>query len=319
MLPTALEYLLTTRFDIVLDTLCSEIAACALLLLQPLKGEPINVSAISSAVMAILVVVLELYSVDRFVICFIMLALLYLYLVYRLFERCRMITSPSMFRGWYASESVMRLIFAFILGLFVILTMLPGIGLVVRIAVICALFPFGAILLFRGDLCRFFPVTKAQPANLDRQFVPEIPPLQDKSRYTENEEASMRALYGKVLAFMQSNQPYLSDDFSLHDLAAHMLTNKSYLSRTINAFYGKNFRQFLNSYRVDFALNIMTEDPRVRIEELALMSGFHSATSFNMAFKLKMNVTPREYAQQLKLRKVNETADGRLSSGAEGR
>ena len=63
---------------------------------------------------------------------------------------------------------------------------------------------------------------------------------------------------------------------------------------------GKNFRQFINSYRIRYSVELMKKNPRLRMDEVATMSGFHSTVTFTMAFKANMGETPGEYAQRLK-------------------
>lgn len=108
-------------------------------------------------------------------------------------------------------------------------------------------------------------------------------------------------LYERVERYMQEHQPFLEDGFSLTELAAAMYTNKSYLSRTINHYSGYNFCQYVNKYRIEYAIEMMKKDKRIKILELAMTSGFHSVASFNMAFKLHTNDTPSEYMRTIHL------------------
>lgn len=105
----------------------------------------------------------------------------------------------------------------------------------------------------------------------------------------------MNALYERALAYMDEHSPYLDEFFSLEDFSRKLYTNKVYLSRTINVYSGRNFRQFVNFYRVKYSIELMRRDSRLKVDELATMSGFHSNVSYNMAFRLFMNETPKEW------------------------
>ena len=129
------------------------------------------------------------------------------------------------------------------------------------------------------------------PGSLHDSGAAGLPPLANKDRL----------LYDRVEAFMKEKQPYLEDGFSLTELAVAMCTNKSYLSRTINTYSGFNFCQYVNKYRVEYAIELMRKDKRIKVLELAMTSGFHSVASFNMAFKLHTNDTPSEYMRTLHL------------------
>ena len=64
-------------------------------------------------------------------------------------------------------------------------------------------------------------------------------------------------LYDRCCRYMTEYRPYLVSSFSLQDLANSVYTNKFYLSKTINRFSGKNFRQYVNYYRVHYYYRCM--------------------------------------------------------------
>lgn len=102
-------------------------------------------------------------------------------------------------------------------------------------------------------------------------------------------------LYQRICAQMDKSRPYLNPSLSVGDLSSLVGVNKTYLSQVINACSGKNFCQFVNSYRIQYAVHLLDEEPNLKIMEVAIMSGFHTVVSFNMAFKLLMKMTPGEY------------------------
>ena len=105
----------------------------------------------------------------------------------------------------------------------------------------------------------------------------------------------MNTIYGKVLKYMDTKKPYLQESFTIEDMADAVFTNKVYLSKTINYFSGRNYRQFINYYRINYARSLMEKDRRLKVVEVAMMSGFHSVVTFNMAFKLFTSMTPSAY------------------------
>lgn len=116
----------------------------------------------------------------------------------------------------------------------------------------------------------------------------------------------MQDLYQRILVYMEEKKPYLDEDLQMDKLAAAVYTNKTYLSRTINVMSGRNFCQFVNYYRIMYAVQIMERDRRVKVSELAMLVGFHTVVSFNMAFKLYMNTTPTEYLRTLQAKSLEE-------------
>ena len=114
-----------------------------------------------------------------------------------------------------------------------------------------------------------------------------------------DEHVRLEQLFRRVENYMQREKPFLDDGFTLLGLASELATNKSLVSKAINLNSGKNFCQYANKYRVEYAVAMMKRDKRLRVGEVSIMSGFHSVASFNMAFKLFMNDTPSEYMRTL--------------------
>ena len=112
-------------------------------------------------------------------------------------------------------------------------------------------------------------------------------------------DAKMNRVYSGILDLMKTRKPFLRPEYNLESLAADMATNKLYISKIINIYSGRNFRQFINYHRIRYAVELMRANHRIRISKVSLMSGFHTTVSFNMAFRLNMNQTPSEFLQSI--------------------
>lgn len=118
--------------------------------------------------------------------------------------------------------------------------------------------------------------------------------------YIPDEEPVLRRLYDRIVVYMDDKTPYLDGDFSIGDLSRHMFTNKVRVSKTVNHCYGKNFRSFINEYRIRYAADLIKKDPRMKMEEVARLSGFNTMPTFNAAFKNFMHERPSEYQARVK-------------------
>ena len=107
-------------------------------------------------------------------------------------------------------------------------------------------------------------------------------------------------LYDRCCRYMTERRPFLVDRFTLQDLANAVYTNTTYLSKTINRFSGRNFRQYVNYYRVMYAMELFRSNMSLRITELAELCGFHSVTSFYQSFKQVMGETPSQWCSRLR-------------------
>lgn len=112
------------------------------------------------------------------------------------------------------------------------------------------------------------------------------------------EDRKMNNLYTRIMHVMDEKKPFLDSEFDMDELADIMYSNKLYLSRTINVMSGRNFRQFVNYHRIQYAMDLFKKDPKLHISEVSEMSGFHSPVSFNMSFKINTGKTPSEWLQE---------------------
>ena len=129
--------------------------------------------------------------------------------------------------------------------------------------------------------------------NLRGRVLPAVPARND------DETRRMESLFTRVKEMMEESRPYLDPDFSEIKLASLVFSNQNYLSRTVNAMSGMNFKQFVNGYRVQYAEELMAKNPHMQVKELAVLSGFNSTPSFNMAFKLFRGMTPGRYMKDM--------------------
>ena len=107
-------------------------------------------------------------------------------------------------------------------------------------------------------------------------------------------------LYDRCCRYMTERRPFLVESFSLQDLANAVYTNKGYLSKTINRFSGRNFRQYVNYYRVMYAMELFRNNMSLRVSDLSQLSGFHSSTSFFQSFKSVMGEPPSHWCSRVR-------------------
>lgn len=107
-------------------------------------------------------------------------------------------------------------------------------------------------------------------------------------------------LYDRCCRYMTERKPFLVPGFSLQDLATAVYTNKAYISRTINQLSGKNFRQYVNYYRIMYAMELFKDNMSLRVTELSELSGFHSTTAFFQSFKKVMGEAPSIWCARIR-------------------
>jgi len=100
-----------------------------------------------------------------------------------------------------------------------------------------------------------------------------------------------------LLAMIEKEKSFLKKDLTLHDLAAMLNTNQTYLSNYLNKIQNTNFNDFVNQYRVKEACRLMLDhqNDNFTVENLAHLSGFNSTSTFYTAFKKFTGMSPSAF------------------------
>ena len=102
----------------------------------------------------------------------------------------------------------------------------------------------------------------------------------------------------KMIAYMQTQKPYLRPNIIFADLAFALKIPMHQCSFVLNQIIGKNFRDWINGYRIEhFVENYTNNSKSKTIEGLALESGFSNIRTFYNAFKKEKGEIPRIYFQ----------------------
>ena len=99
----------------------------------------------------------------------------------------------------------------------------------------------------------------------------------------------------KLVDTIRKKKLYLEEHFTMNDLTDIMLINKNYLSEVIARSKYQSFYKLINTMRIEHACQILKDDPTAKLEQVALASGFLSGSAFSQVFKRLMNVSPKEY------------------------
>lgn len=90
---------------------------------------------------------------------------------------------------------------------------------------------------------------------------------------------------------------YLNATLTLNDLARELGTNRTYLSNYLNQELHTTFYEYVNQWRVRRAKELLRETDLL-LEEVALLSGFNSMSSFRRYFSAHTGMSPLEYRKR---------------------
>ena len=101
----------------------------------------------------------------------------------------------------------------------------------------------------------------------------------------------------KLNHLMQTEKLYRKPDLTLPETADKLNTNRTYLSKTINAIEKKNFTIYINELRIKDAVILLSDSKNIKysMDYIAEEVGFTNRTTFSQVFKKITGLTPTEF------------------------
>lgn len=110
-----------------------------------------------------------------------------------------------------------------------------------------------------------------------------------------------KELIEKIKLF-ENNNEYLSKNITLDSLSKEFDTNRDYLSKLINETKGKNFSQYLNELRINYIVEELKSNKKIRKHTIAAIAediGYNNSESFTNAFKKITGTLPSYFIKAL--------------------
>ena len=144
-----------------------------------------------------------------------------------------------------------------------------------------------------------YPYEKAELVDINKVIVDGQENITVKQRFSL---LQLNELKDKLARLMEAERLYLDNELSLPQLAKEMSISSHDLSYVLNEGFGVNFFQFVNTYRVEEAKQLMLSGKykHLNILGIAYNAGFNSKTTFNTAFKKQTGLSPSEFISQVK-------------------
>jgi len=142
--------------------------------------------------------------------------------------------------------------------------------------------------------------------NPHRTVRPEVAKAVDDEMEAEDEnkqqkwhlsEKKCRDIEERMMTLLNTEKLYLSDHFTMSELAHKMGVNRSYVGEVISRGSYESFYRLINTLRVEQACRLLSDDSHGKMEQVALESGFSSGSAFSQVFKKIKGVTPREFIE----------------------
>lgn len=140
----------------------------------------------------------------------------------------------------------------------------------------------------------------AQRKKLDDAMIPQafsqIILAHALPRYTLVEKNSMGPgdIIEQTMAYISG---HFTEEITLTSMAKDLGFSPYALSRVFSSTFHRNFNQYLNEIRLNYASSLLLYTNQT-ITEAYINSGFNSQRTFNRAFQERFHMTPREYRKE---------------------
>lgn len=114
---------------------------------------------------------------------------------------------------------------------------------------------------------------------------------------SEDDSADKQARWQQLEAYMVRQKPYLQHELRIADLAEDLRLPAPELSQVINRCSGKNFFDYVSSFRVKRAKELLLSSSG-SMADIAQESGFNSQSAFYRQFRKVTGLTPTEFRRQ---------------------
>lgn len=124
----------------------------------------------------------------------------------------------------------------------------------------------------------------------------------EKEIYTHHSHKNFEDYHTMLIHLLEKQEIYINTDLRITDVAKMLNTNRTYTSRLLNDAFHTNFADLINSYRAKKSAEILKSDinNEFSMEDITIMSGFSSVSSFYRSFKKETGVTPGDYKKEMK-------------------
>jgi AraC-like DNA-binding protein len=127
-----------------------------------------------------------------------------------------------------------------------------------------------------------------------KEIIEETVHIQKQERFSETQ---LQALKIRLLALMNEGKIHLEEDLNLPKLAQRLSISTHDLSYLLNEGFGQSFFDFINTYRVAEAKQLLLSEKHTHLNMvgIAYAAGFNSKTTFYTTFKKMTQQSPTEF------------------------
>lgn len=151
----------------------------------------------------------------------------------------------------------------------------------------------GLYLLYRSKEKNYRQLLKQHQTILERQ---ETRPAQTAA--VPMPQDKMKEMYDRLEKLMYEQELYRQSDLSRDKVAQMLSTNRTYLCSVIKSFTGMTFPYYVNSFRINEAVRILSNpEDNTPIKAIAGNLGYNNLTTFYRLFEAAKGMPPSKYRE----------------------
>lgn len=132
----------------------------------------------------------------------------------------------------------------------------------------------------------------------------------EKSENEDSKSQSEIELFNRLENLMKTGKMFKETELTLDKIAAELDSNRTYVSSVINKYSGMTFPNYLNKYRINEAISIISDpDTEVVLKAVCREIGYKSMSAFYRAFQKETGCTPSVYRDKVIMLKKNGCAE----------
>ena len=121
------------------------------------------------------------------------------------------------------------------------------------------------------------------------------PAIEEECQQVVDDDEKEPDLMRRICQVMEENLLYLNPNLKVADVANALGSSRTVISNCINSQRNCSFPQFVSTYRVAYAQELMRGDPEIKVAEVWMAAGFPSESTFFRIFKAVTGTTPTDW------------------------
>lgn len=151
--------------------------------------------------------------------------------------------------------------------------------------------------LYQPELFKGMPADLPTVRELINYDIPAYEPSPVKAKPAKPATEINNEMANKLREYFETEKPYLDPDLTIHLVATALQASVKELSICINHQLGIHFFDFVNEYRIRYAMTVLADPDQKNktVLEILYEAGFNSKSSFHAAFMKHSTLTPTQY------------------------